>query len=50
VAWSEAPGIGWLFDQPDKVAELAVQYDLIRTSALSAAASVDLIRRLLEEL
>ena len=50
VAWSEAPGIGWFFDQPDKVAELTVQYDLIRTSAMSAEASLDLIRRLLEEL
>lgn len=50
VAWSEGPGIGWFFDQPDKVRELAVCYDLIRTSALSAEDSLDLIRRLLEEL
>lgn len=50
VSWAEAPGIGWFFDQADKVAELAVQYDLIRTSAMSAEASLDLIRRLLEDL
>jgi len=49
VAWSEAPGLGWFFDQPDAVAKLAVQYDLIRTSALSAEASLGLVRRLLEE-
>jgi transcriptional regulator with XRE-family HTH domain len=50
VAWSEAPGVGWFFDQPDAVAKLAVQYDLIRTSALPVEASLDLIGRLLEEL
>lgn len=50
VGWSEAPGIGWFFDQPDAVRDLAVRFDLIRASALPVEATLDLIRRLLEQL
>lgn len=50
VAWSDSARSARFFDQPDEVAQIDLDYDLIRTSALSVEATRDLIKSLLERL
>ncbi len=50
VAYVEGPNAGRFIDRPEMVAELMETYDLIRSAALSAAQSAELIKEIRESL
>jgi uncharacterized protein DUF5753 len=48
VLYTEGPGLSHLIDDPDRIAESALRFDLIMGEALTSAESLKMIRRALE--